>query len=173
MSFLFVVAAIVCGYLAFNGTFYTTGTQYYEACWEKLSKTEGLAEPKPSNPYQAVMWGNCEMITQRAVYSEGIVFAVMPKDQTGVEAANLNKVCPNTWTDVPMGGLYILFIQQIQSTGGPQILDKFMPAGVIIGRIAKQRWPLCSAARQQQGYPKIVEKGPGEFGWERPCLKCK
>jgi hypothetical protein len=43
----------------------------------------------------------------------------------------------------------------------------------MIARTAKTLWPKCDEERRRQGYPKIVETRPGEFGWAEVCVPCE
>jgi hypothetical protein len=140
---------------------YVTGQRYFEACWAKKAATKSFDEPKASSPAQSVMWKNCEMETERAVYSAGIIFDALPK------------YCPSSWSDIPMGGAYLMTIDLVEEQGGPRFVDHFLPARVMIQRVWTARWPRCDAERRRQGYPKIVEKTPGNFQWEQPCPKCQ
>jgi hypothetical protein len=57
--------------------------------------------------------------------------------------------------------------------GGVSGIDGVLPASWTLSHWATKRWPKCSAERERQGYPKIIEKNDGTFGWEKPCAKCK
>lgn len=175
MGGLLVVVAIVAGTLAYNDFFYLTGSTWYEACWEKRAKLGSIADKDPvaDDPYTDAIWTSCEQIAQRAVYKKGIIFAGNRKSNDDIDGARLLEACPSLWTDVPIGGLYLLALKVLQESGGAGFVDHFTPAEWTIGKAFERRWPHCSAERQRQGYPTIVELSPGTFGWSAPCTKCE
>ena len=185
--------ALVClAALGYGGYWYYTeneasagmsGKQFYETCWEYKSKGGwGLAfrEVKPSNPYQAAQWMNCETVTVRAMLAAGIIFA-----EVGEGSNPLRGACP--YSLFPLVGKYHLYVKETEAAGGVWP-GAFLPATWSVGNWAKKEWPKCNSERVRQGYPKIVEKVPtrieidatgkvatipGEYMWEKSCPKCK
>jgi hypothetical protein len=157
-------AVIVTGYFAYAGTFYPTGRQYYEVCWQKSN--EGNAHA--SDPYRDVIWTNCENTAARVIFASGMLAAGEPEDDQDKEEIALKAACPSAprldWTKV---------LEGIQASGGPNPIDAITPAEWMVGRVVKTLWPNCDEERRKQGYPKIVETKPGEFGWEQPCAPCE
>ena len=169
---IFVGAAIMA-VLAYSGTFSSTGKQWYEGCYEYQVAEEkaGLAsEPQASDPYKAVFWKNCEPTSERGIFKAGFVLAGNPDRDRGSVA--LGDACPSSWTDVPLGGTHILTLRLLQEQGGPTFTDWFLPADEMIERVYKKRWPYCALKRESLGFPRIVEKTPGNFDWETPCKRC-
>lgn len=98
-----------------------------------------------------------------------MIFAGLPKD----DGIRLRQACPDALNEVPMGGLFYLYVKDTEAEGGVSGIDGILPASWTLSHWATKRWPKCSAERQRQGYPQIVEKTDGTFGWEKPCPKCK
>lgn len=170
---LFFVAAVGAAAAGYLGAFGQTGPDYFESCWALKAETikEGFAgKAKPKSPQQAISWAACEPTTRRSVYGTGIIFVGNPKDADEVA---LEKVCPSSYRQLPIGGAYMLTVELLEAAGGPKLIDRFLPADFMIRRVWSAKWPSCSAERERQGYPKIVEKPGGSFGWEWPCVKCK
>lgn len=166
-----LLAILVAAALAYSGVFYDTGQQYYEACWAKKAATKTFVEePQASNPSQSIMWKKCEIETERAVYRAGLIFASHAEEDA--EMLALEKACPSSWSDLPMAGAYYLTIDLVEQRGGPQLVDRFIPARLMIQRVWKARWPRCDTERRRQRYPKIVEDAAGNFQWAKPCPKC-
>jgi hypothetical protein len=171
--------------LSYGGYWYYTeheasagmsGNAFYETCWEYKSKTIGFNEPKPSNPYQAAQWKNCETVVRRGIFEQGIIFVGA---ESGDDFDRLRKSCPDSWSEtsstrmsVP-GGAFFVYIEDTEAAGGLSGLNGLLPAIWSVKSWAKKRWPNCSSERQRQGYPKIVEKAPDVYDWEKPCPKCK
>ncbi|KRQ92549.1 hypothetical protein [Bradyrhizobium valentinum] len=150
-----------------------TGKAYYEACWERANKKKGFDDPAPSTPYQAGQWKQCDPVARRALFANGFIFAGMPKDEKDEDGIRLRRVCPDAWNEVPMGGIFYLYVKDTEAEGGVSGIDGVLPASWTLSHWATKRWPKCSAERERQGYPKLVEKNDGTFGWEKPCPKCK
>jgi len=170
---LIVVGIAIVAGLAYSGTFYATGKQWYEGCYEY--KVEGekagiLSEAKTSNPYKAILWKNCEPTSRRGIFKAGHLLAGNPGYDRGAVA--LGDTCPSSWTDVPLDGTYILTLRLLQEQGGPSFFDRFLPAEEMVGRVYNKRWPYCTSKRESLGFPRIVETTPGNFDWETPCKRC-
>jgi hypothetical protein len=176
---LTVLGLIVAAVLGYAGAFGTTGAQWYEACWEKSVRqrenwTKGK-EPLSSDGHRALIWADCDVEAERGAYAMGMIFHrsfFVPDHTTHPEAFALALACPSDKRDVPIGGLYLLALDLVQKQRGPSFFDRFLPARFMIGRAMKRRWPSCSRERKLQGYPKIVEKAPGRFDFEKPCVPC-
>ncbi len=146
-----------------------TAKQYYEACWELRAKTVNFKVPMPSNPYQAAQWKNCEIVAKRAIFGRGLILAGR---EEGADYDQLRRFCPNFWSEVPLGGLYYLYVKDTEDAGGVSAFLSWLPATLAVGIWASARWPQCSDERERQGISRIVET-VGKFGWEKPCSKCK
>jgi hypothetical protein len=133
-TFTLVVLALV-GVLAYRGVFYTTGRIYYEGCYEKSQLNE--YEPKTPDPYKAALWATCEPIARAALDASSMRTA---RDDS---ADRDFKGCPNFFSEVPIGGIYILIVGRIAKTGGPGVEDYFLPANVMVLRALRATWPNC------------------------------
>lgn len=177
---LATLAACAVAVLAYNGTFGTTGAQWYAGCWEKSVeyRKDWMSGKEPISPdaYKALIWANCDLESQRGVYAAGMVFhqsLFVPDPSTYPEAYSMATACPAEARDVPVAGLYLLTVKLVQENGGPSFLDRFRPAKFMLADAMTRRWPGCSKERKRQGYPRIVEKAPGKFDFEKPCLPCE
>lgn len=161
-----LVVAIVAGYLAYTGTFFPTGRQYYEVCWEKQSAQADREHA--GDPYRDVIWTHCDEIAARVIFASGMLAPPEPEDDQDTEAIALKAACPQ----VPrLASNKVL--AGVQESGGPKLVDAITPADWMIGRIVKMLWPECDLERGKQGYPKIVEIKPGEFAQEQSCVPCE
>ncbi|MBN9488258.1 MAG: hypothetical protein J0H44_13565 [Alphaproteobacteria bacterium] len=176
MSGLFglaVIAAIAGAIASYSGLFGPTGADYFRACWEKKAaqiKAGFGGDARPSTPEQAIAWARCAPESARAIFSEGIILAGQENDNIG---NSLRQACPSGFSDIPMGGAYMLTVKLVEDAGGPTFLDRILPAHFMIARVWSDRWPNCSKVREQTGYPKIVETSPGNFDWAWKCPRCK
>ena len=169
-GFIFVVLAIV-GALAYFGFFYDTGAQWYDACWRKMAATKDEREPIAPDSSTASIWQRCDVTNDRSIYAIGFIFTVDPKDATDTQATVFTQACPRQW-DIAFRGMTAETLKLIGEQGGVTIFDRFLPADLMIERVWRTRWPNCDAERRRQGYPRIVEVRPGQWGWETPCLPC-
>ena len=167
-----VVLAIGGAALAYTGTLYTTGKQWYEGCYELKVEQEkvGWSEPKTTDAYKAAFWSTCESSSRRGIFAAGLLFSGNPEKDKGV--ADLGSSCPSSWRDVPMAGTYFLTIDLVKSKGGPSLVEKFLPAETMIGNAYAKRWPMCATERARLGFPKIIEVSPDAYGWATPCKRC-
>ena len=159
-------AAVVAAYFAYKGKFYPTGRQYYEVCWAKKNAKDTA---HAADPYQDIIWSNCENITARAVFAAGMVGEI--EDDASDATLALNAACPpnplfvTDWVNRVLEG--------IQRKGRSSVLDALTPAEWMIGRVVPTLWPKCDEERRKQGYPKMAEIKPGEFGWAETCIPCE
>jgi len=173
MAVILWILAIAGGfwvYTDYQASGSLTGKAYYETCWELKTKTKGIAEPTPSTPYQAGQWKQCEPVARRAVFASGLIFAGR---ETGEDYDRLRGACPDSYSEVPMAGIFYLYVNDTEAAGGVSGIDGALPATWSLSHWAAKRWPRCSAERENQGYPKVIEKNDGTFAWEKPCSKCK
>jgi hypothetical protein len=66
------------------------------------------------------------------------------------DAKALANVCPNRYTEMPLipNFWYSVAVDAIEKNGGPSLIDHVAPAGWLIERAFKARWPRCiDAAR--------------------------
>jgi hypothetical protein len=164
---LLLTAAIAGWYLVQTATFYPTGTAYYEACWDKRTRTDAGGEAHASDPYRDIIWSNCEAIARRAMFDAGMIFAGEPESDQDTSALKLKAACPRV-----LSTLYLTVLDELQASSGPTLADRVTPAEWMAGRVLQGRWPKCDLERRQQGYPKIIEVKAGEFDWGQPCTPC-
>ena len=138
---------MVAAGLAYSGVFYETGSQFYDACWERSVKAKaagGFKEPEAGSAKQATLWANCTPITARALDAAGFAFGYSgenaPKDQQ-----TLAKYCPDAFAELPASPdyLYLTTVKTIEMAGGPSALDHLTPAEWLVERSFKARWPKC------------------------------
>jgi hypothetical protein len=85
-----------------------------------------------------------------------------PGRETGEDYARLRGACPDSYSEVPMAGIFYLYVNDTEAAGGVSGIDGALPATWSLSHWAAKRWPRCSAERERQGYPKVM-----------PCSKCK
>jgi hypothetical protein len=136
------------GVVAYRGVFYVTGSQYYEACWERRAKENKIGgffkEAEADNPSQAVLWASCTPIMLESM--ENAKFGLgssNPNAPADIKA--LASVCPDTHDEMPLipSFWYIVIVDAIEKNGGPSLIDRVAPAGWLVQRAAKARWPGC------------------------------
>lgn len=166
------MAAVAGAIASYSGLFGPTGADYFKACWEKKAAQikAGWNDVRPSTSDQAIAWAQCEPESVRAISSSGIIAAGQENDNIG---DSLRRACPSGVSDIPMGGAYMLTVKLVEDTVGPTFLDRILPAHFMISRVWSDKWPNCSKVREQTGYPKIMEKSPGNFDWAWKCPRCK
>jgi hypothetical protein len=135
------------GIAAYFGAFYTTGSQYYEACWERRAQETGFSNAQAKTPGQAVVWASCNPIVLEAFDSAGFVLGSSAEGAPS-EAKALAKLCPDRFTEIPIDidRLYGRVIDIIEKTGGPSFIDRVAPASWLVERSLKARWPRCTDA---------------------------
>ena len=140
------------GTAAAQGAFYVTGSQFYEACWQRHAKEKkegGFKDVEADNPSQAALWARCTPLVAETM--DKIGFAIGDsRPNASAEARALAPDCPNAFTELPLAidRLYFLVIEAIEKLGGPTTVEGFAPAGWVIERALKARWPRCiDAAR--------------------------
>jgi hypothetical protein len=138
------------GVAAHRDVFYVTGSRFYEGCWERRAKEKkigGFKEVEADNPSQAVLWASCSPIMLDSMEKAG--FAI------GSSAANaqadmkaLASACPDAYSEMPMfpNNWYSVIVDAIEKNGGPSLIDRIAPAGWLVERAAKARWPSCIEA---------------------------
>jgi hypothetical protein len=147
MRALIVIFTILAGVGAYSGLFYTTGTQFYEGCWERRAQQKGFADPEAKNPRQATLWASCTPIVAEAMDSAGFAIG-SSADGAPQDIKALAKVCPDRFTELPLDlrQLYAPVIEMVEKTGGPSIVDQVAPASWLVDRAIKARWPRCAEA---------------------------
>jgi hypothetical protein len=148
-----LLIGIAAGAAAYKGMFYVTGSQYYEACWErraKENKRENFAKDvEADNPSQAVLWASCTPIMAETMDNAGFTLG-SSANNAPAEAKALANACPNRDTEMNLfpNYWYSLAVDTIEKNGGPSLIDHVAPAGWLIERAFKARWPRCiDAAR--------------------------
>src|SRR5258707_4641442 len=132
--------------------FYVTGSQFYEACRQRQAKEKidgGFKEAEADNPSQAALWGSCTPIMGESMWNTG--FAIGSSSPKATEDAKaLASDCQDAYTEMPVFHKfwYTVAVDAIEKNGGPSLIDRVAPAGWLIERAMKARWPRCiDAAR--------------------------
>ena len=139
------------GVAAYHGIFYVTGPQFYEACQQRQAKEKivgGFKEVEADNSSQAALWGSCTPIMGESMDNAG--FAIGSSSPQATEDAKaLASACPDA-AEMPVFPKfwYTVAVDAIEKNGGPSLIDRVAPAGWVIQRAMKARWPRCvDAAR--------------------------
>ncbi|KVT57850.1 hypothetical protein [Burkholderia ubonensis] len=162
---------LIAGVVAWGlhaGWFYQTGQQWFDSCWASIN-----SKNPPATAAEATAWMQCEPQTKKALFNAGYVFGGNPEYAVTPELKAVEAACPSNYSDIPMSGVQVMAIDLLTRDGGPRWLDKFMPPDQMIVRAFNKRWPNCSAARAANGFPTIVQKADGTFGWSGPCKPCE
>ena len=150
MQALLAVLSLVivgAGTAAYHGMFYVTGSQFYEACSQRQAKEkidDGFKEIGADNPSQAALWAGCTPILGETRESAG--FAIGSSSPQATEDAKaLASACPDAYKVLPVFPRfwYSVAVDAIENNGGPSVIDRVAPAGWLIERAIKARWPRC------------------------------
>jgi len=131
---------------------YVTGSQFYEACWQRRAKEKkegGFKDVEADTPSQAALWARCTPLVAETMDKIGFTIGDS-RPNASADARALADFCPNAFTELPIviDRLYILVIDAIEKLGGPSTVESMAPAGWVIERALKARWPRCiDAAR--------------------------
>lgn len=155
------------GWLIQAGVLYQTGQQWFEACW-----TQAKAKRSPSTPQEAIAWGQCEPIAERSVYQAGYLFSADASMAVTPQAKALANSCPSSYSDMPIAGINLFVVLQLERDGGPTWSDRFLPPNQMIVRVFESRWPDCPNVRKAEGYPMLIQHADG-WRWEKPCMPCE
>lgn len=138
---------------AHAGTFYTTGKEFYESCWQRKTKDEAWKNAVAATPNEAALWASCSPMVVETMISIGFEIS-SSHEKAPAEMKALVGFCPNQWSELPMGPdrLYIPVIEIIEKTGGPSATENLAPASWIIQRALVARWPRCTGAARQSKY---------------------
>ena len=147
-----LLVGIGAGAAAYHGMFYVTGSQFYEACRQRQANEKivgGFKEVEADNPSQAALWGSCTPMTGESMANAG--FAIGSSSPQATEDAKaLASACPDAYKELPVFPKfwYTVAVDAIENNGGPSLIDRVAPAGCLIERAIKARWPRCiDAAR--------------------------
>ena len=150
---LLAVLLLIAGVAAYKGMFYVTGSQYYEGCWErraKENKRENFAKDvEADNPSPAALWASCTPIMAESMDHAGFAIG-SSAPEAPADAKALASACPDRNTEMPLiaPAWYRVAVDAIEKNGGPSLIDRVAPAGWLIERAMKARWPRCiDAAR--------------------------
>lgn len=160
--------AIAFAFAANASMFYTTGSQWFDSCW-----TAQHAQRKAKSADEAVSWGQCEKTASTAIFDAGFMFGIDRTEAITQPARAVAGACPSSLSDLPIGGVAVLGVGLVSDNGGPSFIDRFTPAGSLIVRAFRQRWPSCPSVRMANHFPKLVERPSGQFDWEHPCEPCQ
>jgi hypothetical protein len=145
-----LLVGIGAGAGAYSGVFYVTGSQFYEACRQRQAKEKidaAFKEAEADNPSQAALWGGCTPIMTESMGNAG--FAIGSSSPQATEDAKaLASACPDAYADMPVFPKfwYTVAVDTIEKNGGPSLIDRVAPAGRLIERAMKARWPRCIEA---------------------------
>jgi len=146
LAVLLLVGIGACA-AAYSGVFYITGSQFYEACRQRQAKEKidgGFKEVGADNPSQAALWGSCTPMMGESMANAG--FAIGSSSPQATEDAKaLASACPDAYTEMPVFPKfwYTVAVDAIEKNGGPTLIDRVAPAGWLIERAMKARWPRC------------------------------
>ena len=152
LAVLLLIGIGSAGVAAYRGVFYVTGSQFYDACWErrvKEKKSEAVKEVEANNPSQAALWASCSPVVLDTKDNAGFALGSSAPNATADEKV-LASVCPDVHTEMPMllDNWYALVVEEVEKTGGPSLIDRVAPAEWLVERGARARWPRCiDAAR--------------------------
>ena len=145
-----LLVAIGAGAAVYSGVFYVTGSQFYEACRQRQAKEKidgGFKDAEADNRTQAGLWASCTPIMGESMANAG--FAIGSSSPQATEDAKaLASVCPDAYKEMPVFPKfwYTIAVDAIEKNGGPSLIDRVAPAGWLIERAMKARWPRCIEA---------------------------
>jgi hypothetical protein len=136
-----LLVGIGAGAGAYSGMFYVTGSQFYEACQQRQAKEKidgAFKDAEADNRSQAVLWASCTPIMGESMANAG--FAIGSSE----DAKALASACPDA-VEMPVFPKfwYVIAVDAIEKNGGPSLIDRVAPAGWLIERAMKARWPRC------------------------------
>jgi hypothetical protein len=150
------------------GWFYQTGSQWFETCWSaKSSKDE------PTTFAESFARKQCQPVADRAIYGAGFIYSGMAERAVTPELQAIQRACPSQWSDVAWAGAHFTVLKMLEDNGGPDFIDRFLPAERTVARVFLKRWPDCPRVREENGFPKIVKQPDGEWGFATPCRPCE
>jgi hypothetical protein len=168
---LFLISGITSAY---SGTFYTTGKEFYEGCWQRKTKDEAWKNAVAATPSEAAVWARCSPMVAETMDSIG--FAISSSNENApADMKALVGFCPNQWSELPMAldRLYVPIIETIEGMGGPSVTENLAPASWIIQRALVARWPRCTGAARQNKYvaaflrANLVDQECRQMGYSR------
>jgi hypothetical protein len=112
---LFLISGITSAY---SGTFYTTGKEFYEGCWQRKTKDEAWKNAVAATPSEAAVWARCSPMVAETMDSIG--FAISSSNENApADMKALVGFCPNQWSELPMAldRLYVPIIETIEGMG--------------------------------------------------------
>ena len=142
-----LLVGIGAGAAAYSGVFYVTGSQFYEACRQRQAKEKidgGFKEVEADNPSQALLWASCTPIMAENMDNAGFAIG-SSAPEAPADAKALASACPDGYKEMPAFAdhWYIVAVEAIEKNGGPSLIDRVAPAGWLIERAMKARWPRC------------------------------
>jgi len=145
-----LLVGIGAGAGAYSGMFYVTGSQFYEPCRQRQAKEKidgGFKDAEADNPSQAALWGSCTPIMTESMGNAGFAIGSSSPEATE-DAKTLASACPDAFTEMPVFPKfwYTVAVDVIEKNGGPSLIDRVAPAGWLIERAMKARWPRCVEA---------------------------
>jgi hypothetical protein len=150
LAVLLLVGIGSAGVAAYKGMFYVTGSQYYEGCWErraKENKEKSFKEAEADNPTQAALWASCTPIMAESMDKAGFILSSSAANAPA-DAQALVGACSDRFAEMPLlpERWYRVAVDAIENSGGPTLIDRVAPAGWLIERATKARWPRCIEA---------------------------
>jgi hypothetical protein len=142
-----LLLGMAVGMAAYHGMFYVTGSQFYEACSQRQAKEkidDGFKEVGAEDPSQAALWATCTPIMGETMGNAGFAIG-SSSPQATEDAKTLANACPDAYTEMPVFPKfwYTIAVDAIEKNGGPSLIDRVAPAGWLIKRTMKARWPRC------------------------------
>ena len=125
LALLLLVGIGSAGVAAYKGMFYVTGSQYYEACWERRAKentVKGLEsfsyKAEADNPSQAALWARCTHIMAESMDNAGFTIG-SSAPQAPADAKALASVCPDEYNEMPTAPdrWYRVAVEAIEESG--------------------------------------------------------
>jgi hypothetical protein len=132
MPFLIILFLISGITSAYSGTFYTSGKDFYEGCWQRRAKGDGWKNAVATTPSEAALWARCTPMVVETMESIGFAISSSSEKAPG-EMKALVGFCPNEFSELPIAPdlLYIRVIEMIEKMGGPSVTESVAPASWI------------------------------------------
>lgn len=156
---------------------YMTGYGYAEYCWSAQQKQK-TDTPKDFREVirqakEQIKAKQCDLIADRALFGRGYIMAGNPQYAVTPELKAIQEACPNAWNEIPALGFRYWVINQVIEGNSLSLVDRFLPANMMIERMIDKQWGNCPSVREKVGIPKLIEKSEGQWEFETECVPCK
>lgn len=142
------------------GVFHTqayamSGGEWYTACSELLVSSPeqiGSAPPEKKVKYRACVieahraWCALNLEGDRNRISEA-----WSKDKRDQIELSYSAVCPTLWNS-PIAGPFVRAVKLIERKGGPNFLERWLPANSMLKDAFLSKYPNCQAERARLGF---------------------